>query len=162
MVYKTISKEELEAIKQKNAVRKKLVRKRLLIVYSILAVLTVYGAIHLYQFIQNDYTLEETRYWENVQREAEERTQQYEYYLKDGDKWLSQNHYSNAIFQYKKALEVKPSDFIANFHLAAAYTFSCQVDQVYCAEARELIKKLMKAHPENKELFSLLEMLQED
>jgi tetratricopeptide (TPR) repeat protein len=50
----------------------------------------------------------------------------YLFYLNDGDARLKKHQYHNAIFQYKKALEVFPSEFDAQYRLALAYSYQCQ------------------------------------
>lgn len=159
LIFKTISEEELENIKRQNAAHRRSSRRKMIFVYLVFAPFAFYAAVMAYQAIQKDYSLEKKIEQEKVEQEAKVREENYEYFLKDGDKWLYQNHYRNAIYQYKKALEVMPSDFTAKFHLATAYAYSCQVDQIFCYEAEKLIRELMKIYPESKELQNLLKII---
>ncbi|MFW9989546.1 MAG: gamma-glutamyltransferase, partial [Candidatus Odinarchaeota archaeon] len=55
----------------------------------------------------------------------------------------------------RKALEVFPNDFDALYRLTLTYTTSCQYDQLNCDMAIDLINKLLKAEPNNKDLQQL-------
>lgn len=84
--------------------------------------------------------------------------EEYLFFLNDGDKWLTKHHYHNAIFQYKKALELLPFEYAANYRLALAYTYRCQNKFTDCEEGKALVDKLKKQFPENgdiKELASI-------
>ncbi|CAL2094637.1 putative TPR_REGION domain-containing protein [Tenacibaculum sp. 190524A02b] len=41
----------------------------------------------------------------------------YSYFIQDGDEWLKKGHFKNAIFQYRKALEMFPNDSLAKSKL---------------------------------------------
>ena len=68
--------------------------------------------------------------------------EQYMFYIKDGDNWLSKRNYFNAVFQFKKALQLFPSDFEANYRLALAYSYRCQYDFEDCRTGMQLTRKL--------------------
>jgi len=76
----------------------------------------------------------------------------YQYLLTDGDSWLRKRHYKNAIFQYKKALEIFPSEYAAHYRLALAYSYHCQYDFEGCEEGMEVVKKIEKAYPNSEEI----------
>lgn len=76
----------------------------------------------------------------------------YLYYLEDGDLWLQKKSYYNAIFQYKKAIELFPSEFAGQYRLAVAYSYQCQYDFEGCEEGMKIVKKLEKAYPNSEEV----------
>lgn len=78
--------------------------------------------------------------------------EKYLFFIDDGDKWLQKRNYYNAVFQYKKALQLYPSDFDANYRLALGYSYRCQYDFEDCGTGKELIDKLEKQFPNNKEI----------
>jgi len=77
---------------------------------------------------------------------------QYMFYIKDGDSWLLKRHYFNAVFQYKKALQLFPSDFEANYRLAMAYSYRCQYDFEDCGIGMKLTHKLEDQFPSNQNI----------
>jgi len=78
--------------------------------------------------------------------------EKYLFYLEDGDQWLSKRNYYNAVFQYKKAVELFPNDFDANYRLALGYSYRCQYNFEDCRVGKELIDKLEKQFPNDKDI----------
>lgn len=78
----------------------------------------------------------------------------YSFFVNDGDRWLEQEHYHNAIFQYKKALELFPSND-AQFRLARAYSYHCQYNDRDCEAGLALIQQLEENFPLSTELENL-------
>ena len=84
----------------------------------------------------------------------------YLFFITDGDSWLSQRRWHNAIFQYKKALEIKPGNYDALYRLSMAYSFRCVATGVNCEEGKALVKRLQAyqpADPNIEDLWALLE-----
>lgn len=88
----------------------------------------------------------------NIEKSNEE---MYLFYIDDGDKWLSKRNYYNAVFQYKKALQLFPNDFDANYRLALAYSYRCQYDFEDCGIGMQLTNKLEEQFPSNQEIQSI-------
>lgn len=82
-------------------------------------------------------------------------TENYCFYIGDGDKWLQKRNYYNAVFQYKKAVALYPSDFEANYRLAIGYGYQCQYDFENCKTGMQLIQKLEKAFPGNQDIHDV-------
>lgn len=80
------------------------------------------------------------------------KNENYQYFLNDGDRWLRERHYKNAVFQYKKALEIFPTEYAAHYRLALAYSYRCQYDFEDCEEGMEIIETLEKTYPNSEEL----------
>lgn len=78
--------------------------------------------------------------------------EKYYFYLKDGDSWLEKRNYYNAVFQYKKAVALYPSDFEANYRLVLGYSYQCQYDFENCSQGMQLILKLEKQFPDNMDI----------
>lgn len=85
---------------------------------------------------------------EKVSR-SEER---YLYFIKDGDKWLQKKSYYNAIFQYKNAVEIFPSEFTGQYRLAVAYSYQCQYKFEGCEEGMQIVERLEKEFPNSEEI----------
>ncbi|MCF8371746.1 MAG: tetratricopeptide repeat protein [Bacteroidales bacterium] len=81
----------------------------------------------------------------------------FDFFISDGDRWFTQGQWHNAIFQYKKALEVFPNDYDASFRLARTYTYCCEREKENCKEAVQLIDKLLLAFPEDSNIVDLKE-----
>lgn len=140
------------------AIRKKIIKKRkreartflfLLCIGIPLIVLGLYYSFHNYRFgFPNVKTAQEVSLENNDEEE-------YMFFLEDGDAWLQKRNYYNAVFQYKKAVALYPSDFEANYRLALGYSYQCQYDFENCDKGMQLILKLEKEFPENKDIQSI-------
>lgn len=80
--------------------------------------------------------------------------------INNGDQWLKKRKWHNAIFQYKKALEIFPTEYDINFRLASAYAYRCESKFENCFEAKELLNKLLSRDPENSKLLKLKKVLE--
>ena len=140
------------------AIRKKIIRKRkkeartfffLLCIGIPLIVLGLYFSFHNFRF---GFPTVKTAQEVSLENNNEE---EYMFFLKDGDAWLQKRNYYNAVFQYKKAVALYPSDFEANYRLALGYSYQCQYDFENCDKGMQLILKLEKEFPENKDIQSI-------
>lgn len=140
------------------AIRKKIIKKRkkearvfllLLCVCLPLIVLVLYFSFHNFRFgFPNVKTAQEI----SIENNDEEK---YMFYLEDGDTWLQKRNYYNAVFQYKKAVALYPSDFEANYRLALGYSYQCQYDFENCDKGMKLVSILEKEFPEKKEIQAI-------
>ncbi|MBG43239.1 MAG: hypothetical protein CL530_04655 [Aequorivita sp.] len=137
------------------AIRKKIIRKRkkeartfffLLCIGIPLIVLGLYFSFHNFRF---GFPTVKTAQEVSLENNNEE---EYMFFLKDGDAWLQKRNYYNAVFQYKKAVALYPSDFEANYRLALGYSYQCQYDFENCDNGMKLILKLEKEFPDNKDI----------
>lgn len=108
------------------------------------------------------YTINEINEYENGFKKIElkKSTDEYLSLIADGDQWLKKRSWRNAIFEYKKALEIFPSEFDINFRLASAYAYRCESEFENCNEAKELLNKLLRKDPRNLELLKLKKVLE--
>ncbi|MEL6810668.1 MAG: hypothetical protein AAFP76_04990 [Bacteroidota bacterium] len=151
----------LEAVTatQRQAIRTKILRQRwtrqligwLALLMSVLILRnTILGTLRYVLSAQTETAI-------NIAKESLEHTKdldKYFFFVKDGDRWLEEGHYHNAIFQYKKALVVYPSSD-AEFKLAQAYGYHCQYHDRDCEVGLELIQKLQQDFPLDKELANI-------
>jgi len=111
----------------------------------------------------NYYKKESQEYtWaiENVQ--FEKKLEKYLFFISDGDKWIEEKHWNNAIFQYKEALKVFPAEFDANYRLALAYSYKCKNENKNCEEGKILISKIKKQFPDNSEVLEIETVFQQN
>jgi len=154
LIFKTSTTEQLIEIRKQMAKSR---RKERLVVCGlfILAVSLVYLLV-----TSLDPFSSKNPYQEELARKQrlEEKVQldNYKFYLEDGDQWSYQNHWNNAIFQYKKALEIFPHDFAANYRLSLAYVFSCRDTKENCQIAEKMIDQLIETYPENPDVQQLV------
>lgn len=85
--------------------------------------------------------------------ELKKAAEQYAYFIAAGDRWMEEEHWSNAIFEFKKALEHKPGDFAARERLAMALTYRCSAESGGCEDALALLNALIMEHPEEENLY---------
>lgn len=135
--------------------RKKLVnekRKNLIILTTLALIFTVLISYSSHQFITS---FESSKNIEKEKKEEKKLKEKFNFYITDGDEWLVKEHYKNAIFQYKLAVETYPLNFEARYRLALAYTYRCQFENLDCDEAKLQVFKLNAKFPDNTDLLVL-------
>lgn len=78
-----------------------------------------------------------------------------EFYIKDGDLWLNQGDFENAIFQYKNALKIDSKNFIIYHRICLGYSYLCRYEQKQCDIGKEELEKSLIKFPDKKELLEL-------
>lgn len=63
--------------------------------------------------------------------------------ISDGDDYMENGKWHNAIFQYKKALELFPNNYDAKYRLGYAYTYRCRNEGKECIKGTEYLDKLI-------------------
>jgi len=150
-----ISEEKLASIRTKIIVARKKRNLRLGIFLAISVPLMLIMGFYFFQGYSLGFdTLENTgpNQVNIATQKAVASEGKYLYYLEDGDLWLQKKSYYNAIFQYKKATELFPSEFAGQYRLAVAYSYQCQYDFEGCKEGMKIVKKLEKAYPDSEEV----------
>ena len=79
----------------------------------------------------------------------------YQFYLKDGDNWLAQKKYHNAVFQYSKAAELIKNDYASLYRLALGYSYQCQNQLKNCERGEAILERLEKDFPNSEEVKAL-------
>lgn len=149
---KTASKEELANIRRKYT-RQKIKKILFVSIFYTLAFVSL-GYIS-FQMIQKSKKQDS----QIEQKILEEKIAKTSFYISDGDKQLEKGHWHNAIFQYKKALEILPNDYDLQYRLTYAYVFQCRNTKKDCAIANEKVSKLLTFFPEKKDLIELQNVL---
>lgn len=148
--FKKASAEQLRKVRATVIHKRKREARKFVIVACLALPLIFFG---IYQVVDSfrfgTPTLEEKIAKANIEKKNEE---QYMFFIEDGDTWLYKRNYYNAVFQYKKALELFPNDFEANYRLALAYSYRCQYNFEDCKNGMQLTKKLAKQFPNNQEI----------
>jgi len=92
----------------------------------------------------------------NIQKQE----QAYLKHIAFGDRWFSESNWHNAIFYYKKALELYPNDYDSSYRLLQAYGQNCEKELEDCAKAKDLLDELLVKFPGKKsELTQLKDVL---
>lgn len=84
------------------------------------------------------------------------RLEKFEFYLSDGDEWLSNKHYYNAVFQYRKAYKLFPNSYRSNYHLVMGLAYQCQHESKGCREGKKLALHLAEQYPDERDVHDLL------
>ncbi len=110
-------------------------------------IIAVLGVALFFVFVTWLYTSTEHKEVTNrLKAEEAESTQnmeRYDYYISSGDEWFTQEKYSNAMFQYRLALELFPRDSVATFRLINAIDLNCKVNKRDCGESEKLLENYM-------------------
>ncbi len=146
---KKATPEQLKLIREKIISNRKKETRRQAIFLSIAMPLACYG---LYLVFHNfSFGFPETKKITTEQIENNDQ-EKYLFLLEDGDNWLKKRNYYNAVFQYKKAVQLYPNDFDANYRLALGYSYRCQYNFEDCEIGKKLINKLEIQYPNNNEI----------
>ena len=121
-----VSKEKLEEYKARNKKERVKEKKRLVILsiitFIILSIVSAQIIISSIKEHQKMITLKENQK-KVLNNEIKKK---YQFFLNDGDKWLNERNYYNAIFQYKLAIKTGFNDKEAQERLMYTYCLQCQ------------------------------------
>ena len=87
---------------------------------------------------------------------SKKRVEKFQFYLNDGDAWLSNKHYYNAVFQYRKAYKLYPKNYHAKYRLIMGLAYQCQYELRGCTEGKELALQFAEQYPDEEEIHDLL------
>ena len=62
------------------------------------------------------------------EKDPNKKRSDYLFFIRDGDKYIEEEKWHNAIFQYTEALKLFPKEFDANYRLSLAYSYSCSYE----------------------------------
>lgn len=80
---------------------------------------------------------------------------EYTFLLEDGDKWIKEKNWNNAIYRYEQAVKLFPEEFESNYRLALAYSYNCEYKNEDCEIGKKLTNKLLFYAPQDKNLLEL-------
>ena len=148
---RSLSKRELQAIRKKIEEETRKDTIKMTIVACIILIVVFSLGVRLYDTFRRNQEI-------IAQKELTSKTEQYLFYINDGDEWLQKRHWHNAIFQYLLAKKIFPNEYDVNYRLALAYGSKCKYENSGCAVGSELLTKLKHQFPDKEELHSLDEM----
>ena len=149
--YKTATPELLEEIRHKFKLqRRKENRINALIAFVVLIVTSI---LMLYLFSNVFNKQENNAALDNPA--AIKLQKKIEFYINDGDLWLNQGDFENAIFQYKKASKIDSNNFVIHYRICLGYSYLCRYEQKQCAIGKEELDKSIIKFPDKKELIEL-------
>lgn len=123
--FKECSEEELELVKKK--LRKEAAKKRILDIGISVFVIVLVGFLASY-LIQIDNTYEKAIQERNLKLQQE----QLATYIKKGDNFYNSYHYKNALFFYKKGLELAPKNTLLQLKIKNCYRNRCENSGIDC------------------------------
>lgn len=151
--FKPYSKETIKKIKAKFQ-RK---RKQEKVLFAFLGLLFFSLFIFIGTFLIKEVLQEQN---DRKQLNIQKQEQAYLKHIAFGDRWFSESNWHNAIFYYKKALELYPNDYDSSYRLLQAYGQNCEKELEDCANAKDLLDELLVKFPDKKsELTQLKEVL---
>ncbi len=146
------NRERMRMVIRKNRKRK---LQDLLIKWSLLSLITLTCSYYLYQIVRPAESLPITQ---SEIMEMTERDNKFLFFITDGDNWLKKEKWHNAIFQYKKALEIYPGDYEALYRLTLAYSYRCQNTAVDCDLGEKHLDELLNFQSGDSRLIALTEI----
>ncbi len=69
------------------------------------------------------------------------------FYIEDGDDWLNQGKFENALFQYNKALELDSTHYFIHYRISLAYSYLCRYDHLLCEEGKKQLEETLLKFP---------------
>src|SRR5690554_227695 len=142
--------EQLHSIRQKIIENRKKEWRKLILLFSVLLPLICFGLYALFANFSFGFPKNEMEV--NNEIVEDKSAEKYLFYIEDGDRWVARKNYSNAIFQYQKALELHPNNFDATYRLALGYSYRCQYNFEDCDVGMRLISGLERQFPNNPEI----------
>jgi len=154
--FRDATKEELAAVREKVLADRRKRSRKMAVVYSMITIAFIVLAIPITGFYLGPMPLNELlvdrTYLTGLETKNKAR---YDFFIQDAESWLRKNQYHNALFQYKKALELYPQSMEARQGLAIVYTFLCQKHHNNCPLAKFNIDWLIEQEPTNPNYFQL-------
>lgn len=148
---------ELAQIKKEIRIEIRARRKRNKIIwYSLVCIGVIVIALLVFvlrsiSFVdENPVDIADFEYQQNIEkRKKQETNEAFSYYIKDGYKWLAENKFHNAVFQFELGVKTRPQSYQANLGLCKAYLKQCWVENENCDQADSMINALNVAFPDS-------------
>ena len=145
------SKSELKLLKDNIRKRARNERVRSYLVLIILGCLLLGSSVLLVDKvfdIQKFWSLNE-RLYQVEQKSINEKSR---YFIDDGESWLDAREYHNAIFQFQKAIEIKPKEYEGHHLLLIARMRKCSELLEDCDGANYQLTKVLSDFPSKRDL----------
>jgi tetratricopeptide (TPR) repeat protein len=149
--FKTVSKKELLIIRKRIIKQRKLDALKNWIIAISIGLVFGFGTYKSIAYYQKNKSGTE------IVKEIDlrEKLRNYYFFISDGDLWIKKRHWDNAIFQYKKALELFPDDYSTLYKLALAYNYNCSNENEDCDSGLKLTKRLLIYMPNDSALIEI-------
>ncbi len=156
---KKASPEQLKQIRRKLFKQRKERRRKFIIGYVISIPIVVLVFFSCYKVISelnqvSPYLIKETSAIEL----AKQKTDKFNFYMTDGESWLKKNKWHNATFQYKRAVELFPNNFNANYKLAIAYSYQCKYEGRNCIEGKSYFIKILEEFSQHDDYYKITKL----
>jgi len=148
ITYRKATKEELALVRKKIKQQRKQAQIVAVVILSMVIPIVFFGAYKFIVSLNESHKL-------NEQIITKEHTKKYQFFISDGDLMFQKRKWNNAIFQYTRALEVFPNEFDAQYRLAQAYTYKCQLENEGCFKADSLVDRLITHFPNDENIKKL-------
>lgn len=146
------SKEELELFRKKIYKERKKQRKIDIVIWSVIGAILIFATIILTNTMAEDIR-------DSEKEKFHIKMNDYLKLIENGDEWLTERRWHNAIFDYKKALEIFPKEYDVNYRLTYALCLRCEAEFTNCKEAKNKLDELLLQYPNRNELLELKKIL---
>lgn len=157
---KQVTPSELKKIREKikNKLRLERRKNNLILVLTATLILLLIALLINSLFLTPTYKLDNTNRLidEKMIKEQKEAQEKFEYYINDGYKWLSKNHFHNALFQFDLAVKTRPDNYEANLGLAKTLLKKCSLTQDDCNRANKQLNVVLQKFPDNFEIKQII------
>ena len=161
--FKTISKSELRALREKVIKNRKANNLKVwLITLAIVAPFLIYG---LYIFTGSEQWTKESIQTGKINNDHEQQIlldqkltddlNEFNYLINEGDKWIEKRNWNNAIYRYEQAVKLFPNEFEGNYRLALAHSYSCKDGNMNCEIGQKITNRLLNSFPNDSRLIEL-------
>lgn len=148
--YKTASPELLTEIKNQLIRQRKIQNWRNSILFLFILIPSIWFSINLlYSNERSEILIEKSVKTKNLKHEN------LLFFIQDGDEWLNQGKFENALFQYKKAAEVDSLNYSVQYRICLAYSYLCRYDKLQCEKGKIQLEKTIVLFPDKFELIEL-------
>jgi hypothetical protein len=151
---KKVSPKELAKIRRdiihKIRVEKKRKKKKVLLSTIVLSTILLIAFLKLIFFSSFNFSATykpKVRTTIKKQLSLKEAEEKFMYYMEDGQKWLAEEHFNNAIFQFKLARDLNPNSYEAQYGLTESYIRKCETLNKDCKKANLELGTLRQNFP---------------
>jgi hypothetical protein len=148
--YKSASPELLEEIRTKLKKEKKASLRLSIFLFLFLVIVALWFTFYLFG---NDTKIEKSRQIVKNEVFQDSISKIIIFYIEDGDEWLNQGKFENALFQYKKALELDSTNLSVEYRVCLAYSYLCRYDNLMCHEGDAHLKSVIEKFPNEDKLL---------
>ncbi len=157
-----LSKEELLAIKNSVIKSRRSQLLRTLLITSLVLGSIIILVLRISNKLEKERLEQVKIIEERVSKDnLTQNTTQYNYFVKEGDLWVTKGNWDNAVFEYKIAQKIFPQKPEINYKLALAYVYNCSNFNQDCDKGKKLLDSLLLVMPNNADLLELKLVLEE-